>query len=145
MSVTIGMLFAGDAISSEEGFDLLLELFDSIITYRAHYQRRHETAALIDLLVMDPENPRSLTCAIAALKTTVAFLPSSPGQIPLDRLLDVHDHMDSLVSLCERDAEGHYVRLIELTNHLYLVGRQLSDEITRRYFTHAQISTSVLA
>jgi uncharacterized circularly permuted ATP-grasp superfamily protein/uncharacterized alpha-E superfamily protein len=145
MSVTIGMLFSGDAISSEEGFDLLLELFDSIITYRAHYQRRHETAALIDLLVMDPENPRSLTCAIEALKTTVGFLPVSPGQIPLDRFLDIEGRMASLVTLCERDEEGHYVRLIELTNHLYLLGRQLSDEITRRYFTHAQISTSVLA
>ena len=39
MSVTLAALFEADAISSEEGFDLLLELFDSIITYRAHYQR----------------------------------------------------------------------------------------------------------
>jgi uncharacterized alpha-E superfamily protein len=95
--------------------------------------------------VVDGENPRSLACAIDALKTTLSHLPVTPGQMPLDRFLEMQGGVGNLVSLCQRDEEGRYVRLIELTSHLYLLGRQLSDEISRRYFTHAQIATSLVA
>jgi uncharacterized circularly permuted ATP-grasp superfamily protein/uncharacterized alpha-E superfamily protein len=145
MASTIGTLFREDAIASEQGFDLLLELFDSIITYRAHYQRRHETAALIDLLVMDLENPRSLACALDALQKMVGLLPLADGLEPLDGLIDAGQLLGNLVNLCQRDEEGIYQQLITMTEELYNLGRRLSDEISRRYFTHAQVSRSLVA
>ena len=52
--------FSSGAVARDDGFDLLLQLFDSTITYRALYQRRLETAPLIDLLVQEQANTRSL-------------------------------------------------------------------------------------
>jgi uncharacterized circularly permuted ATP-grasp superfamily protein/uncharacterized alpha-E superfamily protein len=46
--------------ASSEGFDMLLGLFDSTITYRAHFQARRELLPLVHLLVLDTENPRGL-------------------------------------------------------------------------------------
>jgi uncharacterized circularly permuted ATP-grasp superfamily protein/uncharacterized alpha-E superfamily protein len=45
---------------SNEGFDMLLGLFDSTITYRAHFQARRELLPLVHLLVLDTDNPRGL-------------------------------------------------------------------------------------
>ena len=64
---------------------------------------------------MDGENPRSLACSIDALKTTLMHLPITPGQMPLDRFLEMQGSFGNLVSLCQRDDEGRYVRLLELT------------------------------
>ena len=46
--------------ASAAGMELLLELFDSAITFRARYQRHEDLLALTDLLVLDSANPRSL-------------------------------------------------------------------------------------
>ena len=43
-------------VDSDEGFNLLLGLFDSIITYRARFQGRREMLPLLDLLVFDTDS-----------------------------------------------------------------------------------------
>ena len=47
-------------LATPAGFDLLLQLFDSTLTYRSLYPGRFEVPALIDLLVVEPTNPRGL-------------------------------------------------------------------------------------
>src|SRR6478736_9056206 len=47
-------------ISTPAAFDLLLQLFDSTLTYRSLYPGRFEVPPLIDLLVVEPTNPRGL-------------------------------------------------------------------------------------
>jgi uncharacterized circularly permuted ATP-grasp superfamily protein/uncharacterized alpha-E superfamily protein len=143
MASCLNVLFEGDAVMTEPGFDLLLELFDSIITYRAHYQRRHETAALIDLLVADGENPRSLACVLQTLGTTLAALPAVADKPPLAAMLADIAPID-LVALCQRK-DGRYEALLAFVGDLYLLSRQISDEIGRRYFTHAQVARSLTA
>jgi uncharacterized circularly permuted ATP-grasp superfamily protein/uncharacterized alpha-E superfamily protein len=144
MAASLSVLFEDDAVVTESGFDLLLELFDSIITYRAHYQRRHETVALIDLLVVDAENPRSIACVLHTLRSALAALPAVADKPPLDAMLDHEDLVDDLLVLCQRE-DGHYVALSKFVGRLYLLSRQISDEIGRRYFTHAQIAKSLAA
>jgi hypothetical protein len=75
----------------------------------------------------------------------VGLLPPAEGLEPLDRLIDVDRLLGSLVNLCQRDEDGIYQQLISLTEDLYALGRRLSDEISRRYFTHAQVSRSLVA
>jgi uncharacterized alpha-E superfamily protein len=41
----------------DDGFALMLGLFDSTITYRAHFQARREVPPLLHLLVFDTDNP----------------------------------------------------------------------------------------
>jgi uncharacterized alpha-E superfamily protein len=47
-------------IEEQAGFDAVLDLFDSTISFHAQYQQSRTPQALMDLLVTDPDNPRSL-------------------------------------------------------------------------------------
>src|SRR5690606_14527304 len=77
----------GRALRTPQGFDALLELFDSAITYRARYQRRLELPAVLALLVMDENNPRALACVLRRLRQELRKLPVGPG--PLEEVLDL--------------------------------------------------------
>jgi uncharacterized alpha-E superfamily protein len=150
MSSTAWALFQDQVVLQEPGFDLLLDLFDSTITYRAHYQRRHEILALLDLLVMDPENPRSLSCVLDVLRSQILQLPASAGQVAgpptgLLGLLPAEGVGATLDALCVRDEGGNFVRLLALTSGLSEAARNLSDEIGRRYFTHVAGGDRALA
>src|SRR5262249_46883217 len=63
-SVKLRTLLEGEALESSAGVDLLLELFDSTITFRARYQRHDDLLAITDLLVLDEANPRALACVL---------------------------------------------------------------------------------
>lgn len=138
MSSTLWVLFSSGALAEEQGFDLLLEMFDSIITYRAHYQRRHEVPALLDLLVMDDENPRSIACIVAALRQHLGQLPALHAGAGNDLVshLPLAGVGASLADLCERDADGAWRAVEALASRFSSISRVLSDEIGRRYFSH---------
>ncbi|MFT7721501.1 MAG: circularly permuted type 2 ATP-grasp protein [Roseateles sp.] len=59
---------------SEEGFALLLGVFDSTITYRAQFQARREAPPLLHLLVHNTDNPRSLAWVARTLRERFAKL-----------------------------------------------------------------------
>ena len=126
--------------------NLLLELFDSTITYRAHYQRRQEVAALIDLVVLDPENPRSLSCIVAVLRSQLAQLPgddTAPDE--LLAILPAAGVGGDLATLAAVDDEGRYAAVLDLAARLGLAARLLSDEVGRHYFSHAADAEQSLA
>ena len=75
-----GRLRAGAARwASAAGIELLLELFDSVITFRARYQRHEDLLALTDLLVLDSANPRALAGVLRRLRTELRKLPGRRG------------------------------------------------------------------
>ena len=55
--------------------DCLLELADSQITYRLRYVMVAARAPVIDLVVLDPNNPRSVVHQLARIETHLAALP----------------------------------------------------------------------
>jgi hypothetical protein len=65
------------ALGSAAGIELLLELFDSAITFRARYQRHEDLLALTDLLVLDSANPRAFAGVLRRLRTELGKLPGS--------------------------------------------------------------------
>ena len=67
------------AARSDEGFELLLRLFDSMITFRARYQRRREMLPLLDLLVFDTDNPRALAWVVRTLRDRLRKLARHDG------------------------------------------------------------------
>jgi uncharacterized circularly permuted ATP-grasp superfamily protein/uncharacterized alpha-E superfamily protein len=55
--------------------DVLLELADSQITYRLRYVMVAAPAPVVDLVVLDPNNPRSVAYQLARIETHLAALP----------------------------------------------------------------------
>ena len=122
---------------------MTLDAFDSAITYRAHYQRRFEVAALLDLVVIDGANPRSLACCVTTLRAELARLPQA-GSHDLAALLPDPASW-KLEELIGADEDAALPQLMDLSLSLIDIARQLSDELGELYFSHAgEIEHSVL-
>jgi len=66
----------------------VLTAVESIVTYRRRYRSRSGTDALVELLVVDQQNPRSVAYQLARVQGDLQALPTtSPSARPL-RLLD---------------------------------------------------------
>jgi uncharacterized circularly permuted ATP-grasp superfamily protein/uncharacterized alpha-E superfamily protein len=127
-----------DAVGPRGGFsvatELLLDLFDSGITFRARYQRQEDLLALADLLVLDDTNPRAFAGTLRRLRTELGKLPSPEG---LRELLPAEGAGLTMAAL--RDASDPVLRtLLAQTAHaLRDAAAALSDTVGRRYFAHA--------
>jgi len=134
---------AGQQGDSQRLDEMLLEIADSSMTYRNRYLGALEAGPLIDLLVIDETNPRSIGFQIAALEDHVSHLPqdsSSPvlsgeeravmAATSLVRLADVS-------ALAATDAEGGRPQLGQLLARLDGSLRAMSESITHHYLVHS--------
>jgi uncharacterized circularly permuted ATP-grasp superfamily protein/uncharacterized alpha-E superfamily protein len=123
--------------------EMLLEIADSSMTYRNRYLGVLEAAPVIDLLVIDETNPRSIGFQIAALDAHAAALPldeASPVLSP-----ERHASMAALAAvrladvtaLAVVDGEAGRAALARLLTRLETELRAFSDGITHRYLVHA--------
>ena len=131
------------AVGQHAGFELLVALFDSSITYRARYPGREERLALLDLLVADETNPRALACVLRRLRTEISKLPASAGpNADLLALLPASGVGLDLEQLGRRDADGAFLvddaLVAALAERMAELGGRLSEQVGRRYFAHAR-------
>jgi len=138
LSSALALGFEIEAVHHNGGFEAMISLFDSSITFHAQYQQSRDTAALIDLLVLDRDNPRSLAYVTQTLRGRLAKLAgSAPDQLSA-LSLHVPDpgtwHLDTL---CEVDAQQVFAPLAQV---LYACGQaayETSEVIGATYFTHS--------
>lgn len=126
--------FESGAVYGEGGFEAMLALFDSTITFQSMYQKRHDIPALLDLLVLDRDNPRSLGWVAQTLRGRLARIDDDAAAIGC---LVPDPKAWTLQALCERDASGKHPRLQALLQQCIASACQLSDDLTSRYFTHS--------
>ncbi len=123
--------------------DAVLEVVDSTMTYRRRYLSALRAEAVLDLVVEDEANPRSLAAQLVALADAVDHLPrATAGRSPEQRFA-----LAALGSVRtaepERLAEvvgGTRVALRELLDHVGGWLPILSDAITQQYLSHLQSS-----
>lgn len=133
-----------DALGRAQGFDQLLDLFDSAITFRARFQRRLERPALLALLVLDENNPRALACVLRRLRTELGKLPErGSSQADLLALLPHQGVGSTLDELCD-PALGPE-RLLALCARLIDASWRLSDEVARLFFVHAETHDAMVS
>ena len=138
LSSALAHAFETGAVFDEGGFEAVIALFDSTITFHAQYQQRHDIPALLDLLVLDRDNPRSLGWVAQTLRGRLAKLAgSAPGKMPEIALTVPDPQAWSLEDICERDAEGRFSNLLALLAHCSQAAYKLSDDLGARYFTHS--------
>ncbi|MBE7368781.1 circularly permuted type 2 ATP-grasp protein [Ramlibacter pallidus] len=138
LAQALASAFDNGAVHDEGGFEAVVALFDSTITFHAQYQQRHDIPALLDLLVLDRDNPRSLGWVAQTLRGRLARLAGSPpGVMPVMAMPVPDPQYWTLEALCERDAEGRHAALLELLQQCVDASYRLSDDLTARYFAHS--------
>ena len=144
----------GDGLVLEDGTivlvvgkpEALLEIADSSMTYRRRYLSGVQVAPVLDLLLADETNPRSVVFQFLALRDVVSQLPRNQfqaGQTQEQRvvlallaavqLADIH-------GLAAVDGTGHRPHLAELLIKLEKELPGLSDVIAHRYLSHLDLS-----
>jgi uncharacterized alpha-E superfamily protein len=117
------------------GLDLLLELADSQISYRQRYVMIAALAPVIDLVMLDPNNPRSVIFQLDRIETHLGALPrkNSTG-----RLSPVQQIAASIATgLRTADAAKITdVMVVDIENSLM----KLSDAISAAYLTNNERS-----
>jgi uncharacterized alpha-E superfamily protein len=130
-------------------FEGLLEIADSSMTYRNRYLTNLQLPPVLDLLVTDETNPRSIAYQAAALNDHVEALPRGASQlllaseqrVALALLTDLR--LADVYALAKVDASGERTPLDLFLEHCAAHLRVLSDEITTHYLIHAGPSRQI--
>ena len=126
------------ALGSAAGIDLLLELFDSAITFRARYQRHEDLLAITDLLVLDTSNPRAYGGVLRRLRTELTKLPGPATALePFLARLPAEGAGLTLEALRGAGNERIAAALGRLSAELAEAAAALAEDIGHRYFTLA--------
>ena len=139
LSESILTLFipAPDPEAETSSLMLLLELADSFITYRSRYRLDPMLALVLDLLLLDEANPRSLAYQLAAISKHLETLPDARQGVSLaeDRRLI----LSLLTSIRLADVaaiaeEADRATLEQLMRQELQILPELSNVVARRYF-----------
>ncbi len=131
-----GALAAGfetKAVFDSSGFSAIVALFDSTITFHAQYQQRRDLPALLNLLVQDLDNPRSLSWVIKTMRGRLRKLADDPldDEADLASQLMLPDLDNADWTACDFAGEFEQCQSTAFS---------LSDAVSRRYFSHATSS-----
>ena len=134
-------------LQSDGGFEAMLDLFDSTITFRAQYQQSRDISALTDLLVLDLDNPRSLAWVAHTLRGRLAKLAGSPAGVlsPLSLKVPAPEDWDFASDHGHASELLEPVSLLDLLSTLRSCAFNVSDEISATYFTHSGDTNQSLA
>ncbi len=122
----------------------LLEIADSSMTYRRRYFTLPQLAPVLDLLLTDDTNPRSLLFQLAALSDHMKNLPrdaQAPSPTREERLISqttAYMRQADMNAFCAATGEGRAQHVTALLVSIEEDLRVLSDTLTHYYFSHAE-------
>jgi uncharacterized alpha-E superfamily protein len=126
--------------------EMLLEVADSSITYRSRYFTALQAAPVVDLLMNDEANPRSLAFQLKDLARHCAGLSSMPSGTgwPLLKQRQMEAAAARLLNadvelLCEARVGNTRARLDGLLEELEDALPAFSEAIANTYFSHAEM------
>jgi uncharacterized circularly permuted ATP-grasp superfamily protein/uncharacterized alpha-E superfamily protein len=124
--------------------DAILEVSDSSMTYRRRYMSHVATAPVLDLLLADEANPRSMAFQLAALADGIDHLPRNdfaPGRTESQRIILgalTRLRVADIGQLARVDQSGYRPDLEDLLARIESDIPALSDALTRNYFSHLE-------
>ncbi len=118
----------------------LLEIGDSIMTYRRRYFSEAKTAPVLDLLLLDAQNPRGLSFQFASIHQQLHLLPAQPDR-PFPG--PEHELVSALrASLRELNPGTPAAILTETLHDIFRRVGELSNMIAAVYFSHVEARIS---
>jgi uncharacterized circularly permuted ATP-grasp superfamily protein/uncharacterized alpha-E superfamily protein len=127
-----------DGTGPDGSLDVLLDLCDSQITYRQRYIMVAARAPVIDLVVLDPNNPRSAAYQIDRMEVHLAALPKHTA----DGRLSPPQQIAASIATALRTADAAKVddALIVIIENALM---KLSETIGSSYLTHDERSEAI--
>jgi uncharacterized circularly permuted ATP-grasp superfamily protein/uncharacterized alpha-E superfamily protein len=112
----------------------VLELADSSVTYRSRYMARPEWLPVLDLLIRDAHNPRSVVFQLKGLNDFVGRIEDSFGE-------GIEERLDAAVLSLEAidpgaDLRHGSARLAALLQEWHDASSRLSEQLGLRFFAH---------
>jgi uncharacterized circularly permuted ATP-grasp superfamily protein/uncharacterized alpha-E superfamily protein len=125
--------------------EAVLEAADSGMTYRRRYLNRLEAAPVLDLLLADEGNPRSVIFQVSSLVDHIAGLPRDPTvavRTPEQRLaLELRAELQLAdIDVLAAPLEGARSKLVALLDRWNEALPLLSDALAASYLSHAAMS-----
>ena len=121
----------GEPGAPSTALDLLLELCDSQITYRSRYIVGLARLPVLDLVVLDASNPRSVAFQVERIEEHFAVLP---GDAPDGRMTSAHRQAARLsTELRTIEPAALDAETLGAAEATFM---SMSDEISQRFFTH---------
>lgn len=130
--------FDSGSVHEQAGFEALVALFDSTITFHAQYQQRRDTVALLDLLLLNRDNPRSLAWVLDTLRSRLRKLEQGDPEFAQALFANLPDPGGwELAALSHPGPDGRYTPLLSLLQSCATSAMGLSDALSQRHFSHA--------
>jgi uncharacterized alpha-E superfamily protein len=130
--------------ASRVHMEALLEIADSLLTYRARYLSSLQVAPVVDLLLTDDTNPRSLAFQVSALMDHLKRLPGRTQVVRSNaerRLIALDGKLltADIEQVCAGDGSGLRKLLEESVEMIW----QFSDDVGHTWFAHMSPSRAL--
>jgi uncharacterized circularly permuted ATP-grasp superfamily protein/uncharacterized alpha-E superfamily protein len=123
------------AMDENGNLDWLLELSDSIITYRARYRAQPEWLPVLDLLMRDATNPRSILFQINGIQGNLNKVAQTHGDCGVHLLAPLEQELIALRP--DADLNHGNAVLSDLLNRIQLASAALSEQIGVQFFSYS--------
>lgn len=122
------------AMDENGNLDWLLELSDSIITYRARYRAQPEWLPVLDLLLLDETNPRSILFQMNGILGTLGKIAQTHGACGEDLLAPLKEELLAL----DRGADLNHGNALlgALLERIGDASAALSEQISVQFFSY---------
>jgi len=132
-----------------DALEWLLETANSIVTFRARYRRAPELLPVIHLVVLDDTNPHAVAFQLRELAISLVRTAAElGGDVSTDDLGPLIAALRTLPLVGFEPESGEVVdaacaNLLVLLQRAEQVAYEISDDLQRRFFTHAATPASV--
>jgi uncharacterized alpha-E superfamily protein len=128
---------ASGAAESNALLEAMLELGNSVLTYRTRYLRPPELLPVLDLLVLDERNPLSVSAQLIELRHALGLLPDHAApEALLKELCIPSEHERAWLDLL--GAAPDSVQIVAMLRGLSEQMSEMSDAVTAAYFAQTQ-------
>ena len=122
---------------------------ESLVNYRYKYRRPLQNLLVIDLLLFDPSNPRSLTYQVVRLKAYLQNLPKNSGGYSLTEYERLILEADTLLKLADKielavsEGDGYH-RLDVFLSKLYNILAAIPGVLSKAFFKHEMTPKTII-
>jgi len=120
-------------MNASGSLDWLLELSDSIITYRARYRAQPQWLPVLDLLLLYESNTRSILFQLEGILKSVQKISLTYGPCGEEQLGQLKTEL--LLLAPDADLYGGNARLVSLLHRIQLASADMSAQVSRQFFS----------